>query len=132
MPGRVADLRAQAREAQRRIEKLEDDLRLAAVRGRPGITIRNGRVDLVTEKVEAKDLDELRAYADRYMELIHKGVVAVTSGDNFVIKASKDAGVDVEQFASLFGRGGGGSQLVQGKLTVPADEAFNQLEQALK
>jgi subtilisin family serine protease len=126
------ELRAQLREAQRRNQKLEDDLRVASVRGGRGVTVRNGRVDLITEKVEAKDLDELRAYADRYMEMIHKGVVAVTSGDNFVIKASKDAGVDVKDFTSLFGRGGGGPQLVQGKLTVPADEAFNKLEQALK
>jgi alanyl-tRNA synthetase len=132
VPERVADLRAQLRESQRRIEKLEDDVRVASVRGSRGVTVRNGRVDLITEKVEAGDLDQLRAYADRYLELIHRGVVAVTSGDNFVIKASKDAGVDVKEFTSLFGRGGGGPQLVQGKLTVPADEAFNKLEQALK
>jgi alanyl-tRNA synthetase len=102
------------------------------VRGTGSVNVRNGRVDLIAQKVEAEDLDELRAWADRYLEVIRKGVVAVISGENFVIKASKDAGVDVKEFAPLFGRGGGGPQLVQGKLTVPADEAFNKLEQALK
>ena len=40
--------------------------------------------------------------------------------------------IDATRLKELFGRGGGRPNLVSGKLTVPADEAFKRLEEALK
>jgi hypothetical protein len=52
----------------------------------------------------------------------------------FVIKVSKDlvSQYDANTFKSLFGTGGGRPQLVSGKLTVPADEAFKRLDEVLR
>jgi alanyl-tRNA synthetase len=129
VPERVADLRAQLREAERRIQKLQDELRVAQVKGVEAADDR-----LVTAQVEASDMDDLRAYADRFLETRSApGVVAVTSGNMWVLKASKSLGLDLRQFKDFFGTGGGNRpDLVQGRLTVPAEEAFNKLRQALK
>jgi hypothetical protein len=52
----------------------------------------------------------------------------------FVIKVSNDlvSQYDANTLKSLFGTGGGRPQLVSGKLTVSADEAFKRLEEALR
>jgi hypothetical protein len=39
---------------------------------------------------------------------------------------------DATRLKELFGKGGGRPQLVSGKLTVPPDEAFKRLEEALE
>ena len=49
----------------------------------------------------------------------------------YVIKVSRDLQLNANDFKSFFGAGGGRPEFVQGKLTVPPDEAFNKLEQAL-
>jgi hypothetical protein len=57
------------------------------------------------------------------------------AGDKFVIKVSKDLvpQYDATRLKDFFGpRSGGRAELVSGKLTVPADEAFRRLDEALK
>jgi hypothetical protein len=75
----------------------------------------------------------LVAYADRYLERVRSGVVTLVAGDKFVIKVSNDLvpQFDATRLKDLFGTGGGRPQLVRGKLTVPAGEAFQRLEDAL-
>jgi alanyl-tRNA synthetase len=132
---RIGALREETKEAEKREAKLRDDLRAARVKGQggDGMAIKQGRVPFVTESVEAASLDELAAYADRYLELVKSGVVTVVAGDMFVIKVSKDltAEYDANRLKALFGTGGGPAHLVRGKLTVPATEAFRRLEDAL-
>ena len=133
VPERVRALRAELKESERTLEKLRDELRAARVKGGDGIEVKSGRVPFVTASVEAATLDELTAYADRYLEVVKSGVVTVVSGDMFVIKVSKDltAEYDANRLKALFGTGGGPAHLVRGKLTVPAAEAFSRLEDAL-
>ena len=89
--------------------------------------VKHGRVDFVTETVDASNLDELKAYADRYLEIVKSGIVTVVGGGMFVIKVSSDLvpEYDATRLKALFGTGGGRPQLVSGKLTVAPDEAFN-------
>ena len=101
--------------------------------GSDGFAVKHGRVDYVAETVEASSVDELRAYADRYLERIKSGVVTLIAGDKFVIKVSNDLvpQFDATRLKDFFGPGGGRPQLVSGKLTVPADEAFQRLAEDL-
>ena len=138
LPERLMALRAQLKEAEREREKLRDQLRSARVGGGDGAgmgaAIKHGRVSYVTETVDASNLDELKAYADRYLEVLKSGIVTVVGGGMFVIKVSNDLAsqYDATSLKSLFGTGGGRPQLVSGKLTVPAEEAFRRLEEALR
>jgi alanyl-tRNA synthetase len=95
--------------------------------------VKHGKVDFVTETVEASNLDELAAYADRYLDLVKSGIVTVVAGDKFVIKVSKDLTTqyDAKRLGSLIGTGGGPPHLVRGKLSLPAGEAFRRLEAEL-
>jgi alanyl-tRNA synthetase len=95
--------------------------------------IKHGKVPYVTETVDASTLDELAAYADRYLEVVKSGIVTVVAGDKFVIKVSKDltSQYDANRLKSLLGTGGGPAHLVRGKLTVPVSEAFKRLDEAL-
>lgn len=135
VPVRVAELRAQLRQAERRIEKLQDDLRVAQVQGGGGVRRLDAKVPLGVGVVPAEGMDDLRGYADRYLEAIGgHGVVAVAGGGMFVIKVSRDLasdGVDATQLKTAFGQGGGKPELVQGKLTAAPDEAFSRLQEAL-
>ncbi len=133
VPDRVRALRVEVKESERKQEQLRDDLRAARVKGGNGLVVKHGRVPYVTESVEASSLEELAAYADRYLELVKSGVVTVIAGDMFVIKVSKDliAEYDANRLKTLFGTGGGPAHLVRGKLTVTAAEAFSRLEAAL-
>ena len=135
LPDRIRTLREAVKEAERRQAKLRDELLAARVKGKAGdgMAIKHGRVPFVTESVEAATLDELAAYADRYLEVVKSGVVTVVAGDMFVIKVSKDltSEYDANRLKALFGTGGGPPHLVRGKLTVPAAEAFSRLEDAL-
>ncbi len=137
LPERLQALRAQLKEAEREREKLRDQLRSARVGGGDGTgrtaVVKQGRVAYVTETVDASNLDELKAYADRYLELVKSGIVTVVGGGMFVIKVSNDltSQYDATTLKSLFGTGGGRPQLASGKLTVPPDEAFKRLEEAL-
>jgi hypothetical protein len=65
--------------------------------------------------------------------LVKSGIVTVVGGGMFVIKVSNDltSQYDATTLKSLFGTGGGRPQLASGKLTVPPDEAFKRLEEAL-
>jgi alanyl-tRNA synthetase len=132
---RVQALRAQLKEAEREVAKLRDQLRTARVGGTDGgVAVKHGRVDYVAQTVDAASVEELRAYADRYLERVKSGVVTLIAGDKFVIKVSNDLvpQYDATRLKELFGNGGGRPQLVSGKLTVPADEAFKRLDEALK
>jgi alanyl-tRNA synthetase len=96
--------------------------------------VKHGRVDYVAATVDASSMEELRAYADRYLEKVRSGVVTLVAGDKFVIKVSNDLvpQYDATRLKDFFGpRSGGRPQLVSGKLTVPAEEAFRRLEEAL-
>jgi alanyl-tRNA synthetase len=133
LPERINALREELKEAEKRQQKLREDLRSARVKGGDGLSVKHGRVPFITESVEASNLDELAAYADRYLEVVKSGVVTVVAGDMFVIKVSKDltSEYDANRLKSFFGTGGGPAHLVRGKLTVPAAEAFKRLEDAL-
>jgi alanyl-tRNA synthetase len=133
---RVAELRRELRVAGREVESLRDQLRLAHVRGpNGGPSRRQARIPLILESVPAGGPDDLRGYADRYLEALGgSGVVGVANGSNFVIKVSRDL---AEQYpatdlASRLGRGGGRPGLAQGQLSKPAEEAFNDLEASLR
>jgi alanyl-tRNA synthetase len=135
LPERVESLRAQLKDAERRLKALSEQLRSARVKGQGGngMAIKKGKVPFVTETVEATTPEELAAYADRYLEMVESGVVTVVAGDQFVIKVSKDLTPEYNaaRLASLLGKGGGQPHLARGKLDVPAAEAFKRLEQEL-
>ena len=133
LPERVHALRAQLKELEKEREKLRDQVRAARVGGTDGFAVKHGRVDYVAQTVDATSDDELKAYADRYLERVKSGVVTLVAGDKFVIKVSNDLvpQFDATRLKELFGRGGGRPQLVSGKLTVSADEAFKRLDEAL-
>ncbi|HEX6489709.1 MAG TPA: alanine--tRNA ligase [Candidatus Dormibacteraeota bacterium] len=136
VPARVEELRAELRQADKRIERLQDELRVAQVQGGAGVRRLEARVPVGVGEVAAEGMDDLRGYADRYLEAIGgRGVVAVTGGGNFVIKVSRDLasdGVDATKLKDSFGHGGGRADLVQGKLTEQPETAFAALAEALK
>ena len=129
LPSRIEAVRGQLKEAERERERLRRD-RI----GGDGLSVKHGRVDYVTETVDASNVDELKSYADRYLEKMKSGIVTVTAGDKFVIKVSKDltGQYDANRLKDLFGKGGGPAHLVTGTLTVPAHEAFQRLADILK
>src|SRR4029079_2592796 len=129
LPARVNALRAQLKEADRDRERLRKE-RIAE----DGVSVKHGRVDYVAQTVDAANADELKSYADRYLEKVKSGIVTLTSGDKFVIKVSNDlvAQFDATRLKDLFGTGGGRPQLASGKLTVSAEVAFKRLEEALQ
>jgi alanyl-tRNA synthetase len=136
LPERVAALRNELKALEREREKLRDQMRALKVKGGDGAgeaRVKHGKVDFVTETVEASNLDELAAYADRYLDLVKSGIVTVVAGDKFVIKVSKDLTpqYDAKRLGSLIGTGGGPPHLVRGKLSLPAEEAFKRLEAEL-
>src|SRR5438105_10781870 len=132
---RVATLRAELKAAERERLKLRDEVRTAKVRGGNGLHVRHGRVDYIAETVEASSVDELAAYADRYLEMLKSGIVTVVAGDKFVIKVSKDltAKYDANRLGRLIGTGGGPAHLARGRLSadVSPEEAFRRLEAEL-
>ncbi len=90
---------------------------------------------LVMEQVPADGADDLRGWADRFLESLGgSGVVVVSSGPNFAIKVSRDMAEQhpATGLAPLLGRGGGRPELAQGRLTRPLTEAFELVEAALK
>jgi len=131
---RIQGLRSQLKDAERDRERLRDQVRTARVGGGDGMAVKHGRVDYVTESVDASSVDELKAYADRYLESVKSGIVTVVGGDKFVIKVSRDLipEFDANTLKSFFGKGGGPAHLVSGTLTVPAEEAFQKLAEALR
>jgi alanyl-tRNA synthetase len=135
LPDRVQALRAQVKEKERDLAAAQDQLRSAQVKGKDKIEVRPGLpVKLITERVKAKNHDELAAFADRFMESIHSGVVTVASDDLFVIKVSDDLSdrYDATRLRAHLGKGGGNARLVRGQLSGPAEEAFDRLEAALR
>jgi len=128
LPQRIESLRIQLKETEREREKLRRD-RI----GSDGLSVKHGRVDYVAETVDASNVDELKSYADRYLEKMKSGIVTVVAGDKFVIKVSKDltSQFDANRLKSLFGKGGGPAHLVTGTLTVPAEQAFEKLAEEL-
>jgi alanyl-tRNA synthetase len=133
---RVADLRRDLREAQREIERLRDEVRVAHVRGpNGGPRRRQASVPLILETVPAGGRDDLRGWADRYLEALGgTGVVAVSDEANFVVKVSRDlsGAHSARELAHLLGRGGGSDELAQGRLTKPVADAFNEVEASLQ
>jgi alanyl-tRNA synthetase len=129
LPERIQALRAQVKE----LERERDRLRQERI-GRDGVEVKHGRIDYVAETVDASNIDELKSYADRFLEKVRSGIVTVVAKDKFVIKVSKDLTnqYDANRLKELFGKGGGPAHLVTGTLTVPADEAFQRLADALK
>jgi alanyl-tRNA synthetase len=133
---RFRELRKALRESERAVERLRDELRTARVRDSGnGATRRQARVPLILEEVQATGADDLRAWADRYLESMGgHGIVAVTSGPSFVVKVSQDLVAEhpATEFVKVLGLGGGSPALAQGRLTRPAPEAFGELEAALR
>ena len=127
---RVGELRAQLKELERNVRRLQDEVRAARVRGPEGGPERhdiNG-IPVIAEVVESEKLDDLRSYADSYLELLGgRGIVAVLGGDLFVIKVSRDlvsAQVDANRLRAAFGTGGGQPHLVQGRRDQPPEKAI--------
>ena len=133
LPERIRALRSELKEKERDLAKVRDQLRGARVGAPDGMAVKHGRVDYIAETVDASSMEELRAYADRYLERVKSGVVTLIAGDKFVIKVSNDlvTQIDATRLKDFFGTGGGRPQLVSGKLTVPAEEAFQRLAEAL-
>jgi alanyl-tRNA synthetase len=146
---RTAELRRELREAQRRIKELQDErrsltLELRSLRDARGpvstATMPSRRqtgVPLVLEQVPADSMNDLRGWADRYLEKMGgHGVVGVANDANFVIKVSRDLADrhPANELASHLGKGGGRAQLAQGSLdrSRPLDAAFEDLEAALR
>ena len=134
LPERIDTLRAEVKDEQRERDKLREQIRLARVQGGDGTAVKRGQVSYITETVDASNIEELKAYADRFLEKIQSGVVTLVAGDKFVIKVSKDLTnrYDANRLKEFFGKGGGPAHLVTGTLTVPADEAFQRLADALQ
>jgi alanyl-tRNA synthetase len=136
VPARVADLRREVREAQREIERLRDEVRNAHVRGsNGGPRRRQASVPLILERVPAGGRDDLRGWADRYLEALGgSGVVAVADDANLAIKVSRDLSSThpARGLAPLLGRGGGSPEFAQGRLTKPVADAFNAVEASLQ
>ena len=132
---RLGELRTQLRESEKRIRELQDEVRQARVGGSAGGPHRAAgtRVPLITEEVAARGQDDLRAWADRYLESLGgRGVVAVTSGGRYVLKVSRDLAVDAVALKSALGPGGGPPHLVQGKLESAPADAFARLAELLR
>ncbi len=129
LPERVGALRAQVKELERERDRLRRD-RVAG----DGAVVRHGKVDFIAQPVDASTDQELKAYADRYLEQVKSGIVTLVAGNKFVIKVSKDltSQYDANRLKALFGKGGGPSHLVTGTLTVPAEEALQRLERELE
>src|SRR5207302_1500615 len=86
-----AELRAELRAARKQLEKLQEELRQSQVKGQASVSVREARVPLVAETVDAQDLNALRRFADNYLEALGgSGVVAVTGDGQYVIKVSRD------------------------------------------
>jgi len=134
LPQRVAGLRAELKDKDKEIGRLREEVRRARVQGAEGGPRKvEARVPLLMETVPADGMDDLRGYADRYLEALGgSGVVAVVGGDSFVIKVSRDLDIDANSLKELFGRGGGSPALVQGRLTRAPDEAFKELAEVLR
>jgi alanyl-tRNA synthetase len=137
LPERIRAMRAQLKETEKERDKLRDQVRSARIGvgdGGTGATVKHGRVDYMTQTVDATNLDELAAYADRYLEIVKSGIVTVAGGGMFVIKVSNDLvpQYDATTLASLLGTGGGRPQLARGRLSGSPDEAFERLEEALR
>ena len=131
LPERVQALRAQVKDAERE----RDRIRAERI-GSDGVSVKHGRVDYVTQAVEAASVDELKSYADRYLEKVRSGIVTLVAGDKFVIKVSKDltSQYDANRLKAFFGgKGGGPAHLVTGTISgVTAEDAFRQIDEALK
>jgi alanyl-tRNA synthetase len=133
---RVSDLQRQVREGERQLERLRDELRQAHVRGsNGGPRRREARIPLVLEEVAAEGPDDLRGWADRYLEALGgSGVVAVVNDANFVVKVSRDLADQhpATELAPYLGRGGGRPELAQGRLTKSPAAAFSEVEALLR
>ena len=128
VPARVEELRAELKQARREIERLGDELRLARVRGAaqgsgapPDLAVLENGVPVMVVQVEARDMDDLRAYADRYFETMDRPGVLVAASpaiSAYVIKVARDlaGSIDANRLKAPLGPGGGRPTLVQGKL----------------
>jgi hypothetical protein len=92
-------------------------------------------VPLILETVQADGMDDLRGWADRFLEVLGgSGVVGVANQALFAIKVSRDLASEhpARRLATLLGKGGGSDEMAQGKLTKPPLEAFQELEASLR
>jgi alanyl-tRNA synthetase len=118
----IADLRRELRAAERRIESLEQELnRLTAKQLAPA-----GR--LVEHEVSDPATD-LKAFADSVLEIQPDSVVLITRGEQYVLKVPRSLAdrYDATRLKEFLGPGGGRPELVQGKLSVPREQAVAKL-----
>lgn len=126
---RVGELRGQLKELERRVGRLQDEVRAARLHAEAGPERHevNG-IPVIAEVVDSEKLDDLRSYADSYLELLGgRGIVAVLGGDQFVIKVSRDllsGQIDANRLRTAFGAGGGQPHLVQGRRDQPVEMAI--------
>jgi len=132
----TTELNLQLKAGHKRVEKLQEELRQAQVGGgKAQVSVREGRVPWVAEEVSADGADDLRGWADRYLDVLGgSGVAIVTAGSQYVIKVSRDLlpEVDANRLKEPLGPGGGSAQLVQGRLNAKPQEAFAALAELLR
>ncbi|HEX6548474.1 MAG TPA: alanine--tRNA ligase [Candidatus Dormibacteraeota bacterium] len=133
---RVGSLQQDLRAAQRENRDLREQVQKLEVRTRSKVGVQHTRIPLIVEQAPARTGDELRGFADRFMEILgdEGGAVAVTNGDLFVVKVSNNFtdAFQATELARLLGQGGGRPNLAQGRLTVDWTEARAKLEEALR
>jgi alanyl-tRNA synthetase len=136
VPERVAEIQRELREKDRRVRQLQEQAIARSAAGDSAANIQEGRgLRFILQPVSADGMDELRAYADKFLELLGgSGVVGVANDSIFAIKVSRDLASEhpADQLAPLLGRGGGSPEMAQGKLTKPPLEAFQELEASLR
>ncbi|MCM3762310.1 alanine--tRNA ligase [Alkalihalobacillus oceani] len=119
VPARIEATQQQIKELQRENESLTQKLSNLEAGSLVDEAVTVNGVQLLTKKVEAKDMDSLRAIVDKLKQDIGSGVIvlgAVTGGKvNIIAGVTKDllsegyhAGKIVKEVASRCGGGGGG------------------------
>ena len=133
LAARIAALRSEMKAVQRDLEKARDEARVARVKGGDGLKVKHGKVDYIAESVPASSQDELRSYADRYLEMLGSGIVTVAADPMFVIKVSKDLSSQyaATRLSKVLGTGGGRPELANGRLSGSPEEAFARLAEEL-
>jgi alanyl-tRNA synthetase len=105
LPARMEALRGQLKETERERERLRRE-RI----GSDGVSVKHGRVDFVAQTVDAASVDELKSYADRYLEKVASGHNLTSR--QFVIKVCR---TDRQYDYPPGGPGGGGKRTLPGQ-----------------
>jgi alanyl-tRNA synthetase len=135
LPERVAELRAELKEKEKAISRLNEQVlaaRLKAPKAREAGEGANGSL-LIEDELEPTA--DLKAWADIALGgLPQPGVAFGSSGDRYVLKvhAQLTDRVNALEAREHIGPGGGRPEFVQGKLVHPREEVIRYLKERLK